>query len=56
MDGDLLHLGQGGMCLSVAIEDRVRSPLARKCGMAAEWVNVESIGSHFESLLDPRHT
>src|SRR5215208_4973458 len=24
--------------------------------MAAKWVNVESIGSYFESLSDPRHT
>ena len=24
--------------------------------MAAKWVNVESIGSHFKSLSDPRHT
>lgn len=24
--------------------------------MAARWVNVESIGSYFEPLLDPRHT
>ena len=24
--------------------------------MATKWVNVESIGSYFESLSDPRHT
>ncbi len=24
--------------------------------MTTKWVNVESIGSYFESLFDPRHT
>ena len=24
--------------------------------MATKWVNVEAIGSYFESLSDPRHT
>src|SRR5260370_4902201 len=31
-------------------------PHARMYRMAGKWVNVESIGSYFESLSDPRHT
>ena len=31
-------------------------PRARMPRMATQWVNVEAIGSYFESLSDPRHT
>src|SRR6266852_6402242 len=37
------------------IARRVRQPHARMYRMATKWVNVESIGSYFESLSDPRH-
>src|ERR1700733_250275 len=33
-----------------------RLPLAGIRHMPTQWVNVESIGSYFESLPDPRHT
>src|SRR5947209_11927305 len=33
-----------------------RGSSARVPRMAARWVNVEAIGSYFESLSDPRHT
>jgi predicted transposase YbfD/YdcC len=39
------------------IADREAPPLtARMPRMTTPWVNVESIGSYFESLSDPRHT
>src|SRR3954447_22950656 len=33
-----------------------RRPQARMHRMATRWVDIESIGSYFESLSDPRHT
>src|SRR5437660_5077608 len=35
---------------------RGRPPRSRIRRMTTQWVNVESIGSYFESLSDPRHT
>src|SRR4051812_46788984 len=35
---------------------RGRAPHVRMRRMATRWVNVEAIGSYFESLSDPRHT
>lgn len=43
-------------CRDRVIAERVRPSLARGIGMAAKLVNIESIGSYFESLSDPRHT
>jgi len=38
------------------IARRAGLPHAEMCPMATKLVNVESIGSYFESLSDPRHT
>ena len=44
------------MVLRSRIARRTRLPPARMRPMPTRWVNVESIGSYFESLSDPRHT
>src|ERR1700677_2982650 len=54
----MVHLAYGGARTLVRsqIARRVRLPRARMCRMATKLVNVETIGSYFESLSDPRHT
>ena len=56
--GDVVHHGLWWCSHSGAIEDRSASQTAscQDAPMATKWVNVESIGSYFESLSDPRHT
>ncbi len=44
------------MVVRSRIARRTRLPLAGIRHMPTQWVNVESIGSYFESLTDPRHT
>jgi predicted transposase YbfD/YdcC len=44
------------MVVRSRIARRTRLPLAGIRHMPTKWVNVESIGSYFESLSDPRHT
>ena len=41
------------MVVRSRIAQRPRLPPARMSRMATKWVNVESIGSYFESLSDP---
>ena len=54
----MVHLGLRRCSHGGAITDcsATRLPLARMRHMPTKWVNVESIGSYFESLSDPRHT
>src|SRR3979490_1421456 len=54
----MLHLGMSRCSRSGAPQGvpRDRAPYAGMHRMAAKWVNVEVIGSYFESLTDPRHT
>src|ERR1700721_3221081 len=43
------------MVVRSRIARRTPLPRARMSHMPTKWVNVESIGSYFESLSDPRH-
>src|SRR5215210_3144992 len=53
----MVHLACGGargFLRPMAASEFAHLTQGRVC-MAAKWVNVESIGSYFESLSDPRH-